>query len=242
MKHALYNQLAGYYDLIYSRKDYKAEATILRRFIRQNINTRGKDLLEVACGTGRYLEHLEAHFSCHGIDLNGAMLGVAKGRLKKTILQRGDMRSFDLGLRFDVVLCLFNSIANLRTDTELRRTMRNISQHLKPGGLLILGAWLHPGEFVPGVPRLFTYESDQIKIARIDGSKQKGNRAIVDFHWLISEKGKQIKYVPHDLHELTLFSHKQYMDAIRLAKLKPRLLKGKESPTGRLYLALKMKA
>ena len=242
MKHALYNQLADYYDLIYSRKDYKAEATILHRLIRQNVNTRGKDLLEVACGTGRYLEHLESHFSCRGIDLNAAMLHVAKARLNKTILQTGDMRSFDLGLQFDVVLCLFNSIANLRTYTELQHTMRTFSQHLKPGGLLILGAWLHPGEFVPGVSRLFTYESDEIKIARIDGSKQKGNRAIVDFHWLISEKGKRIKYVPHDIHELTLFSHKQYMDSIRLAKLTPRLFKGEESPMGRLYLALKPKA
>jgi len=241
LKHALYNQLAGYYDLIYSRKGYKAEATILRRLIRQNVNTRGKDLLEVACGTGKYLEQLEPHFTCRGIDLNAAMLRVAKGRLKKTILQTADMRSFDLRLQFDVVLCLFNSIANLRTYTELRRTMRTFSQHLKPGGLLILGSWLNPGEFVPGVSRLFTYESDQIKIARIDGSKQKGNRAIVDFHWLISEKGKRIKYVPHDLHELTLFSHKQYMDAIRLAKLKPRCLKGEESLMGRLYLASKAK-
>ena len=242
MNHALYNRLACYYDLIYSRKNYKRESTRLRELIRENVQAPAKRLLEVACGTGRYLEHLEKHYSCMGVDLNPAMLRVAKTRLTGIKLKQGDMRTLDLGLKFDVVLCLFSSIANLKNGRELSKTMRNLSNHMNPGGLLILGPWLHPGEFRPTGPRLFTYDSPDLKLARVDIPKLHGNKGILDFHWLIAEKGKRVKYISGDHHELTMFSRKQYLESMRLAGLKPRFLKADQSAGGPLYLAIKKPA
>ena len=239
MDHALYKQLACYYDLIYSRKDYKGESVRLRELIQKNVQSTGKSVLEIACGTGRYLEHLEKQYSCTGIDLNPAMLRIARKRLTRTKLKQGDMRTVDVGLQFDVVLCLFSSIANLKNGKDLRQTMRNLSNHMNPGGLLILGPWLHPGEFKPTGPRLFTYDSPDLKVARIDVPKLRGNKGILDFHWLIAEKGKRVKYISGDYHELTMFSSEQYLESMRRAGLKPRFLKADQSAGGPLYLAIK---
>lgn len=239
MKHALYNQLAGYYDLIYSRKDYKGESKRLRKIIRENGKSSGNRLLEVACGTGRYLEHLEEYFSCTGVDLSPAMLRIARKRLVETTLKRADMRAFDLGQQFDVVLCLFSSIANLKNSRELQQTMKNFSRHMNPGGLLILEPYLHADEFRQTESRLFTYDSPGLKVARIDVPKRRGNKTILDFHWLIGEKGKHVKYISHDYHELTVFSNQQYVESLRLAGLKPRFLEADESAGGPLYLGIK---
>lgn len=239
MNHALYNQLAGYYDRIYSRKNYKQEAEELRELIRQHGLPDGINLLEVACGTGRYLEQFEEDFSCTGIDLSSAMLRVARKRLSKTKLRQADMRTFDLGIEFDVVLCLFSSIANLKSYRELKQAIKNMSKHLKPGGVFILGPWLHPGEFKPGGPRIFTYDSPDLKIARLDVPKQRENKSILDFHWTIAERNKPVRYIPRDHHELVMFSPDQYFESMRLAGLNSRFLKPRAPDANGLYLGTK---
>ncbi|MEI8008852.1 MAG: hypothetical protein WCI00_05715 [bacterium] len=50
-KTSIYRELAKYYDLIYSSKDYKKEADIIHKLITKYKKTNGNALLEVACGT-----------------------------------------------------------------------------------------------------------------------------------------------------------------------------------------------
>jgi predicted TPR repeat methyltransferase len=76
---------------------------------------RARTLLDVACGTGRHLEHLRREFDCQGLDLDEGLLAVAAGRLPGTRLTRADMTDFALGRRFDAVICLFSSIGYLAT-------------------------------------------------------------------------------------------------------------------------------
>ena len=47
----LYKKYAKYYDLIYSKKDYVNETKFILSMIRQN-KVKGKNILEVGCGTG----------------------------------------------------------------------------------------------------------------------------------------------------------------------------------------------
>jgi ubiquinone/menaquinone biosynthesis C-methylase UbiE len=235
----LYAELAEYYDRIYALKDYRRESEELRQLIGKNRRSQGQDLLEVGCGTGLYLQHFENDFSCTGIDISPAMLRVAKKRLKKTDLLQGDMRTFDLGKEFDIVLCLFSSIANLKNYRELRQTMKNFSRHLKPGGVLMVGPWQHPERFAPGMPRLFTYDSPDLKLARIDFPKKRGAKSSLEFHWLIAEKNEPVKYIAEDRHELTEFSNDQYMESMRAASLAPRFVKAKPPTPVGLYVAIK---
>jgi SAM-dependent methyltransferase len=236
----LYSELARYYDLIYSRKDYEGEAAELRRIIKESKRSRGRGLLEVGCGTGRYLEQFEPHFSCAGVDLSADMLAVAKKRLKATDLRQGDMLDFDLGRQFDAVLCLFSSIANLRNYRELRQAIGNFSKHLKTGGALIVGPWRHPDKFPPGAPRLFTYDSPDLKLARMDFPKRRGAKSILDYHWMVAEKGKQVQHIADDHHELMEFSDEQYMESMRAASLAPRFLEPTPPAALGLYVATKL--
>jgi len=48
---AIYRDLAMYYDLIYTWKDYKTEADTIKKLIATYQKSDGNTLLEAACGT-----------------------------------------------------------------------------------------------------------------------------------------------------------------------------------------------
>ncbi len=48
-----------YYDHIYHWKDYKKEANKIMKIIDKNSSTKGKELLEVGCGTGSHFEYFK---------------------------------------------------------------------------------------------------------------------------------------------------------------------------------------
>ena len=72
-------------------------------------------LLDVACGTGKHLERLAQDHSVEGMDLDAALLELALRRLPGVPLHQADMTSFELGRRFDAVVCLFSSIGYVKT-------------------------------------------------------------------------------------------------------------------------------
>src|ERR1700758_2816144 len=101
MRYLLYNKLARYYDLIYAAKDYEGEARYLVQMIDKYKRSSGRNLIEIACGTGRYLEFFARRFTCTGLDLNPAMLRIARKRVRKARLVQGDMLTMKLGKQFD---------------------------------------------------------------------------------------------------------------------------------------------
>ncbi|HEY6323013.1 MAG TPA: class I SAM-dependent methyltransferase [Thermoanaerobaculia bacterium] len=109
MRYLLYNKLSPYYDLIYAAKDYEGEARYQVQLIKKHKRSSGRDFLEIACGTGRYLEFFVQSFTCTGLDLNPAMLRIARKRVRQARLVHGDMLTMKLGKQFDVVACLFSS-------------------------------------------------------------------------------------------------------------------------------------
>src|SRR4051794_23711843 len=89
------------YDVAYAFKDYAGEADAIRRIVEAR-RPGALTLLDVACGTGKHLEHLRAGFACEGLDVDAALLEVARARLPDLALHEGDMRDFELGRQFDV--------------------------------------------------------------------------------------------------------------------------------------------
>jgi len=238
----MYSRLARYYDLIYAKKDYRAEAAELMRVIGRYQRSEGRELLEVACGTGRYLERFEERYRCTGLDLNRPMLRIARRRLERSRLVAGDMLSFDLGVQFDVVACLFSSIGYIHGPRNLRKTVRNLAAHLKPGGVLLISPWVSREDFVVGRPDLDTYQDDDVKIARAVVSGLKGeNVSRVRFHWLIAERNRPVRHIDDDVHELAMHSRQDFLDAMRAAGLAPKLMRGTVRANGslRLYVGVK---
>lgn len=124
-KQLLYGELARYYDLIYSFKDYRREAVRVKALISHYKKSEGKELLDIACGTGHHLEYLKDEFSCTGVDISNEILEVARKNVEGVVFKRADMATLNLGKKFDVITCLFSSIGYVKTRTNLRKTIRN---------------------------------------------------------------------------------------------------------------------
>ncbi len=131
------------YDVVYSYKDYAAECARVEQIALAH-NPAARSLLDVACGTGKHLEHLSALFETAGVDADEGMLDVARTRLPHVPLTLGDMRDLDLGRRFDVVTCLFSAIGFAHDLDELGLAARSLARHVGDGGILLLEPWVTP--------------------------------------------------------------------------------------------------
>jgi SAM-dependent methyltransferase len=217
---SLFDKSAPYYDVIYDAvgKDYKAESKRLRQLIRRHRRSIGNALLDVACGTGRHISYLKSSYSVEGLDLGARLLGIAKKRNPEVRFHEGNMLTFTLSKRFDVITCLFSAIGYMTTIQKLQRAVRNMSLHLKPGGVLIVEPWITPRNFIRGrLGAVFVNEAE-LKIARIDKSTLRGRISTLDFQYLVATP-QGTEYF-REREEFGLFKHSEYINAFRLAGLK----------------------
>ena len=69
---------AEIYDLIYSYKDYEADSKALMKILAAHNLSGGKDLLDVACGTGEHIVQLKEMYQIEGLDLSADQTGSGK--------------------------------------------------------------------------------------------------------------------------------------------------------------------
>jgi ubiquinone/menaquinone biosynthesis C-methylase UbiE len=235
----VFSKSAQYYDEIYAslNKNYAAETAKVRRIIKKHQKTRGKSLLDVACGTGVHAGHLSKCFRVEGLDLDGRMLSVARKKHPKIRFHQGDMTSFDLGRRFDAVVCLFSSIGYAGTKPRMQKAIKTMARHLLPGGVLVIEPWFSPRQWHSGRTFVTQVSNPDLKIVRMSFSKQKGKTSVIEFHYLIATP----RSIEHsvEVHKLGLFTHMEYMGAFTAAGLKVR--HDLEGLDGRgLYIGRKM--
>ncbi|MGI0130608.1 MAG: class I SAM-dependent DNA methyltransferase [Thermoplasmata archaeon] len=232
-----YSFSAAVYDQIYADKDYAAEARRLRTLIRSYGPAHPVTLLDVACGTGAHLAHLTRGFDCTGLDASPGMLRIARRKLPHVRFVRGRMESFDLGRRFDIVTCLFSAIGYVRSEVELRRTLRGFADHLRPGGVVIVEPWLTRKMYRVGHLHLRTFGSPSFPIARMDLAEERNGRSILRMHHLVGTP----KGVRHwvELHDLGMFDRRVFLDAFRAAGLRPRYFRTGLMPARGLYVAVR---
>jgi SAM-dependent methyltransferase len=129
-----YDTFASHYDhVVGSRADV---AQYLRTLVLK-YHKRANTLLELGCGSGSMLKLLSQHYACDGIDLSQSMLRIARSKAPKARLHRGDICSFNLKRRFDVVLCPFDTINHVTSFAKWKRVFARAHQHLNPGGVFI---------------------------------------------------------------------------------------------------------
>lgn len=205
------------YDLEYSFKDYAGEAATLERIVRAR-NPDAKSLLDVACGTGKHLEHLRATFTCEGTDIDEGLLGIARQRVPDVPVRQADMRDFDLGRQFDVITCLFSAIGFVGSLDGLAASARTFARHLTPGGLALVEPWLTPDAWVLNRPHLLTYEEPELVLARATVSGLRNERiSTTEMHYLVATPAGVEHFVEH--HELYLFTNDEMRRAFEDAGL-----------------------
>ena len=214
----MFTQTAELYDLFYDWKDYAAEARRIHDLV-QGRQPNAGTLLDVACGTGRHLEHLQAWYAVEGLDLAPALLAVARDRLPGVPLHEADMRDFGLGRRFDVVTCLFSSIGYAGTTDAMRAAVGAMARHLAPGGVLVLEPWLTPEAFDPNhLGRVITVSQPDLEAVRMNDARVEDRVSIMEFHYLVARPGEPMQHVV-ERHALTLFTDGEYRGAFEAAGL-----------------------
>jgi SAM-dependent methyltransferase len=214
----MFSETAELYDRFYDWKDYAGEAAKLHDLI-QSRSPDASSLLDVACGTGRHLEHLRARYEVEGVDLDEGLLAVARRRLPDVPLRVADMRDFELGRQFDVVTCLFSSIGYVQTPDALRSSVAAMGRHVAPGGLLIVEPWLTPSRFDPTYPAgAMVVEGPDVVAVRLNDSRVEGGLSIMNFHYLLVRPGQPLEHLV-ETHTLGLFTDDEYRAAFQAAGL-----------------------
>ena len=136
-----YTTLAKYYDLIFSSKDYKNEASFIEKIVKRR-NPQSKSILDIGCGTGTHLNLLREKFNIlHGVDLSPEIIKEAKRKSSKITYSIGKMANFNLKRKFDVLISLYSVFNYNLSIEEAKKTLINFRRHLKPNGLIILALY-----------------------------------------------------------------------------------------------------
>jgi SAM-dependent methyltransferase len=214
----MYDAAAQAYDVLHAarRKDYAGEAARVAGLVRER-RPDAQSLLDAACGTGGHLRFLRQQFDeVEGVDGSPAMLARARERVPGVPLHHGDLRTFDLGRRFDAVTCLFSSIAYLVPVEELRRGVANLTRHLVDGGVLVVEPWVRPDDWDPApLPRIDSGEGEGLSVTRMTRVWREGVCTFLDMQYLIGTAGG-IEHV-QEHHANALYGEDDYRGAFEAA-------------------------
>ncbi|GGM21606.1 class I SAM-dependent DNA methyltransferase [Deinococcus aerophilus] len=138
MQRPPFTALAAVYDAIMADVEYDHWADFVLTYARDGgLNPVGAAALDLACGTGGFTRELQAAgLHVTGLDISEEMLAEARRRLPDVAFVAGDLRSFSLPGRFDLITCVFDSLNNLLTAPDLGAALAQARAHLRPGGLL----------------------------------------------------------------------------------------------------------
>lgn len=112
-------------------------------FYRAEAGRHGGSVLELGSGTGHKLIPIAADgHPCVGLELSPDMLAEAQRKAAERGVDvewvQGDMRDFDLGRSFDLVIIAANSLLHLHDADDLVSCFRSVRRHLAPGARLVL--------------------------------------------------------------------------------------------------------
>ena len=141
----MYEGIEEIYDEIHQDKDYLKEANIVSNIIEGHLHDKDLSLLDVGCGTGGHLVHLNKKFKCAGIDSNKNFIDIAARKGLK--VNQSNMLDFSLEQKFDIIICLFGTIAHAMSNDNLKKIFLNFKKHLQKNGIIIIEPWLFKNQY-----------------------------------------------------------------------------------------------
>jgi trans-aconitate methyltransferase len=210
----MYTKTAEYYDALYHFKDYKAESQLLHNYILEH-SKNAKSLLEIACGTGNYLNYFKEFYHVEGLDLNVEILKVAKQRYPTINFYEKNMVDFILPSTYDIVVCLFSSIAYVQTLENLFKTVKSMANHLKPGGFIAIEPWFSTETYwVNRITANFA-NFPELKISWMYKSEIDGLTSILNIHYMVGTTEGISNFT--EKHVLGLWTDAEYREAFKQA-------------------------
>jgi SAM-dependent methyltransferase len=129
-----YSKWARFYDEIIG--DRSEEIDRLHAYLSRYQPT-ARSVLELGCGTGAMLAGLAYRYTITGVDRSAEMLEIAERKLPGRRLIRADITEFSIGERFDVVLCVFDTLNHLPSFDAWQAMFERVHEHLADDGLFI---------------------------------------------------------------------------------------------------------
>jgi SAM-dependent methyltransferase len=228
-----YQRSADVYDIMNAArgKSYADESATLLRTVRERA-AHAESLLDVGCGTGLHLQYLREELRVEGLEPHPRLRAIARERLDDVPVHDGDMRTFDLDRRFDVVTCLFSAIGYMLTIDDLHAAIARMAAHLSPGGVLVVEPWFHAEAWIDGLVIAESATTENVAITRLSHSRRDGDVSHFDFYWTVG-RGPTLDGLADgttpaghgsveqwlEPHRLALWSDGQYRDAFTQAGL-----------------------
>jgi SAM-dependent methyltransferase len=129
-----YTGFARFYDRIMG--DRSEEIGRVQAYISRH-RPGARSLLELGCGTGALLAGLSPALSVTGIDQSPDMLAIAAQTVPAARLVQGDMTAFSLPDRFDVIICMFDTLNHVQSFAGWLTLFGCVHEHLTDGGLFV---------------------------------------------------------------------------------------------------------
>lgn len=101
-----------------------------------------KVVLDLGCGTGMMAEFLwEQGWEVHGVDLSPNMLALARAKAadrdQPDHFTVADLREFDLGRRFPLIVSFYDVLNHILSPADLKQVFERVAAHLDDGGQFI---------------------------------------------------------------------------------------------------------
>ena len=143
-----------YFDMVF-RDETAMEVEFFEQAFKRFAKGKVRKVLEPGCGSGRLITEMASRgYKCCGLDLSSASLRYLEKRLARRVLKAdlhlADMTNIDLKARggkqeqFDAAFCTFNTFRHLTTEAAAVSHLNSVAEHLRPGGLYILGFHIIP--------------------------------------------------------------------------------------------------
>jgi SAM-dependent methyltransferase len=143
----LYNSLSEVYEMMYhSFINYDKEYSY---YSNKLIACNSKSVLELGCGTGNLAQRFIADgFDYTGIDLNKAMLKIAREKNPGADFLEADMRNFNLSKKKDACLMTGRTSAYLVTNKDVLGAFSSIHSNLSEEGIVCFDC-IDTSKFIP---------------------------------------------------------------------------------------------
>lgn len=136
--------VAKYCDVVYEKvRDTQREIRFLNWVFRELADVEVREILDVACGTGRHAIPLSKKgYTVTGGDRSQAMLAVLEEKVRRANIEipviKCDMKDIEFREEFDAIICMYTSFNYLLTDQDIEKALVAFYRALRPGGIVIL--------------------------------------------------------------------------------------------------------
>lgn len=218
----MYTSSAPYYDKLYNFKDYEAEAKALVTAVSNLVPDKPAiKLLDVGCGTAEHHRFLPDSFQVEGFDIAPEFVNIAAKKNPNGAYFVADMHEFATGREYDVITCMFSSIAYMQTLERVEHALNTMANHLAPGGVLIVEPWFTPEGYTAGFVSQLNVDEPELQICRMTYTEREGDVSVLNFHYVAAKKGEGMVSFDEQ-HRLGLFTKEQMLSAMAQTGLEAR--------------------